>query len=179
MILIGRGAEGCVYLNSKTSVIKVFHQQNGWKENFQELERFLILYQYSEAVPKLIRIDFQNAIIEMEYLKDYITLMDLKRLKLLKTEKALKSLITVIEETHLRMIPDDQHSYQDLGFFEFCVHQTNTMVKVEDGMCISARFIEGGKFITAPNVVKNGIVASTLRDFWGRIRGKVTGPSAP
>jgi hypothetical protein len=167
-----KGLKDPVYIKSETSVVKIFHQRRGWHENFKELERFLILYQYTKSVPKLLRIDFENAIIEMEYLKDYVTLWDAKRLKLIKTRKIAESLIDMVQDTHLRMIPDDQHSYQDLGFFDFCVHQTNTMVKFgSEGLCVDAKFIEGGKFITAPNIVKNGIISMAMRDYCGRIKG--------
>ncbi len=171
--LVGRGTEGCVYVRSKQkSVIKVFHQKHGWEENFRELERFLTMHQYTDAVPKLVFIHFERGIIEMEFLKDYETLYEAKKSKKFHSREIVEHVIGAIVLAHLRLVPDDQFSYQDFGFTECSLHQTNIMVRMTPP--VSVRFVEGGKRVKAPNVVRSGMVEATLRDFfpkrWKKIK---------
>lgn len=167
MIHIASGREGDVFIYpTKAVAIKYFKQlHKGWEANFDECAAFLRDHQDADAVPRLILIDKSRGIIEMEYLEGYQTIYAAR--KCMKTRAIVQSVVECIICAHCRLEPEDQHTYNDLGYHSGMLHGFNTLLRFDEatGLCDDAKFIDGGQRVTIPDIVTSGLLEAAVRDY--------------
>lgn len=140
--LIAQGKEGKIYRHSErrnVAIKKYFPYIS--KSAFDQHVNFLRANGNSGVVPKLYVVDSSKKVIEMEYLHDFMSLIEaLSQIKRGQSKFNISQLILALQSARSKLC--SEYDYSDLSNFR------NIGVKFREQ--IQVKFFEGGKAIPMP-----------------------------